>query len=501
MADNLELAKKYFKRGNAKIPHGGPTKLKVAKLWEKAADLGYIEAQFALGDAYANAKTSQEDRAEHNYWGFWEHWAYNQLTALTDGKNIKYDYLKAEKYLLKAKQQGHGHALSSLAKLYCKGDAGVVDYQKLVPCAHEILEQNSMAILYKVGNKVAQSLLTFFLNAENKESKLKEEAKKLYETYEAILPKIRENKNSSENYQEEAAYFQQQAHEQIQDHNLTTPSLGNSKTLSLEEELAKLDSMIGLDPVKKEILTLIDYMKIAKLRKDKGIDNPPLTLHLVFSGNPGTGKTTVARTIGGIYKAMGLLSSGHVVETLGRDMVGEYLGQTAPKVHTKVNEAIGGILFIDEAYAMKQRHTGSISDYGDEALATLLADMENHRDQLAVIVAGYSDEMDQFVKSNPGLPSRFPLTINFPDYSANEMASIFKKFAEDANYTLAPSLNKNLPNIFENVHNARDRHFGNGRVVRNIFDQARKKQTSRLIRSGQTDKDALVTLTPEDLEI
>lgn len=272
------------------------------------------------------------------------------------------------------------------------------------------------------------------------------------------------------------------------------PSVG-----TLDEELAKLDAMIGLAAVKSSVRELVDYIEIARQRQDAGMKNEQLNLHLVFSGNPGTGKTTVARSIGAIYRAMGLLESGHVVEVSRKDLVGTYIGDTAPQTDRAIQAALGGVLFVDEAYALSVPE--SPKDYGAEAITTILLGMENHREELAVIVAGYSAPMEKFVASNPGLRSRFPRVIEFEDYNARELVEIFESMAKAADYDLDSGGRRALEQRFEAICADPPPDFGNGRDVRNFFEKAVRAHAGRLRGSKQSRPSELRTLRAADFEI
>lgn len=246
---------------------------------------------------------------------------------------------------------------------------------------------------------------------------------------------------------------------------------------ALDFALEKLNKLIGLEKVKNDVNELINYIKIKNMRKEKGMKNPPVSLHLVFTGNPGTGKTSVARLIGEIYKELGVLSKGHMVEVDRASLVGEYVGQTAPKVKRKVEEAMGGILFIDEAYTLVSE---SGIDYGQEAINTLLKEMEDKRDDFIVIVAGYKNEMKSFVKSNPGLESRFNKYIKFVNYSSKELWEIFLMICKENDYRLEENIEEKLKTHFD--LELKKHNFSNGRHVRNFFEKLLMIHSKRVVK-------------------
>jgi hypothetical protein len=259
--------------------------------------------------------------------------------------------------------------------------------------------------------------------------------------------------------------------------------------------ISDLTGMIGLDAVKKEVTSLANYIKVRRLREAANLKQPPISLHLVFSGSPGTGKTTVARLVANLYKALGVLSSGHLVETDRSGLVVGYVGQTATKTKEVVESAMDGVLFIDEAYSLVK---DAPWDFGPEAIETLLKLMEDHRERLVVIVAGYTEPMADFIASNPGLQSRFTRRIEFPDYTAGEMLQIFEKQAENHNFELAPEAIEALLNYFKIVEG--DDGFGNGRGVRNIFEAAIGRHANRIASMPQTSYRDLTLLTKADVE-
>ena len=261
----------------------------------------------------------------------------------------------------------------------------------------------------------------------------------------------------------------------------------------------ELDDLIGLEAVKKEVRSLANFVKLQKQREAKGLKTAKVSYHLVFYGSPGTGKTTVARIVGRIYKDLGVLKKGHTVETDRAGLVGEYVGKTGPKTDTVISKALDGVLFIDEAYSLVPEG-GSGNDYGQEAISTILKRMEDYRDRLVVIVAGYKDEMQRFIDSNPGLQSRFNRYIDFPDYSPKELTDIFKMYMKKNQYTISEETENYLKEQFEYVVAHKDRNFGNARFARNVFEKSIQAQANRLGGREGLSKEALTELTIDDLE-
>ncbi|WP_308400751.1 right-handed parallel beta-helix repeat-containing protein [Streptomyces sp. AS02] len=264
---------------------------------------------------------------------------------------------------------------------------------------------------------------------------------------------------------------------------------------TLEDLLAELDGLAGLDRVKNDVSSLVKLMQTVRRREEMGLAAPPLSRHLVFTGNPGTGKTTIARLYGRILAAVGLLERGHLVEADRSALVGEYVGHTGPKTTRVFEQARGGVLFIDEAYTLAQ-YAGT-NDFGQEAIATLLKLMEDHRDDVVVIVAGYPREMETFVRSNPGLASRFNRTLLFEDYGSAELVSIVEHQAAQHQYELTPSAREVLTAHFDGL--PRERGFGNGRAARQLFQAMTERQAYRVAELSDVSESDLMTLTPDDL--
>ena len=258
-----------------------------------------------------------------------------------------------------------------------------------------------------------------------------------------------------------------------------------------------LDEMIGLETVKMGIRSLNNFIYMMQKRQESGMKSPAMSYHCVFTGNPGTGKTTVARILAGIYKDLGVLQKGHLVETDRSGLVAEYVGQTAVKTNKIIDKALDGVLFIDEAYALAQ---GGSEDYGKEAIATLLKRMEDNRDRLVVILAGYTDEIEQFINSNPGLRSRFNRYICFPDYSAEELFEIFLLQTRKNDYELSEEAGDCLKKHFEAKIEQKSKDFGNARYVRNLFEKTIEIQANRLASVPQLTKEMMAELILIDVQ-
>jgi hypothetical protein len=270
-----------------------------------------------------------------------------------------------------------------------------------------------------------------------------------------------------------------------------------SREQLLQEAIADLDKLIGLEGIKRDVRELVNFLKIQEERRKQGLPATQVGLHMVFTGNPGTGKTSVARILGRIYGAMGILAKGHLVETDRSGLVAEYAGQTGPKAHRKIDESLDGVLFIDEAYSLISEEGEDA--YGHEAVQTLLKRMEDNRDRLIVILAGYPEPMERLLKSNPGLSSRFNRQLSFPDYSTAELGQIFELFCEKNHYRL-PSLSRAKLSLgFHYLLAHRDEHFGNGRLVRNVFEMSIRRMANRIASVTPLTKEVLTTLQAEDL--
>lgn len=266
----------------------------------------------------------------------------------------------------------------------------------------------------------------------------------------------------------------------------------------LSQGLSELDSLVGLASVKQEVRTLINYLNMQQQRRQAGLPMTDLSLHMVFGGNPGTGKTTVARIIGKIYGAMGVLKQGHLIETDRSGLVAEFAGQTGPKTNKKVDEALDGVLFIDEAYGLSD--PSGEDAYGREAVLTLLKRMEDHRERLVVILAGYPDPMERLLASNPGLASRFNTKLTFVDYTTGELARIFQTLCHRNHYTVPPDVQRKLLLAFQWLYENRDEHFGNGRLVRNAFETAIRRLANRIAGIAPVTRELLTHFASQDVD-
>jgi len=266
---------------------------------------------------------------------------------------------------------------------------------------------------------------------------------------------------------------------------------------TLEKVLKELNDLVGLAEVKKDVSELINLLEIQKKRSKQGLKNVEITLHTVFLGPPGTGKTSVARLLSRIFKHLGFLSKGQMFETDREGLVAGYVGQTATKVNTAVESSLGGVLFIDEAYALNQNAFGN--DYGAEAVNTLLKRMEDHREDLAVVVAGYTEPMKIFIESNPGLRSRFNRYFYFNHFTPAELFEIFESFCSKSDFIISEDGKEKLTDTFDLLYESKNESFGNARVVRNLFEKCIQNQANRIVKLKKISNKVLKTLTEEDI--
>lgn len=272
------------------------------------------------------------------------------------------------------------------------------------------------------------------------------------------------------------------------------PAMNRDRLLSI---LSQLDSLVGLKEVKQVVREIFALLYMQERRRSMHLRAEPVVLHMVFKGNPGTGKTTVARLLARMFHECGLLEKGHLVEVERADLVGEYIGHTAQKTREMVKKALGGVLFIDEAYSLAR---GGEKDFGRESIDALVKGMEDHRNQFIAIIAGYEAEMDWFLASNPGLPSRFPIHLTFPDYGTNDLIAIAKQAAADRQYRLSPTAEAKLRRYFQEEKRSLQ-PFANARMVRNMMERAIRRQAVRLFERDPLSPAAASTLQAEDFEV
>jgi hypothetical protein len=334
--------------------------------------------------------------------------------------------------------------------------------------------------------------LSYILNAYNKE--LKEEYLSNMYQFASIVVKADGVVTPKEEEVLKKIMKTPDAEDKSQDHASVTNDPG--KDQSLEEVLDELNSLTGLEKVKEEVNSLTNFIRIQKAREAAGLKASNVSYHVVFTGNPGTGKTTVARIVSKIYKSLGVLSQGQLVETDRAGLVGQYVGHTAPKVHKAVDDALNGVLFIDEAYALNGSNQDS---FGKEAIDTLIKRMEDDRDKVAVILAGYTEDMNKFMDTNPGFKSRINRYIEFSDYEPEELLSIFKSLSRKLDYHLTDEATRKVYLLFEEAYLKRDASFGNGRFVRNVFEKTLEGQANRLAGITTLSKEVLTTIHAEDI--
>ncbi len=296
-----------------------------------------------------------------------------------------------------------------------------------------------------------------------------------------------------------ASAHQQQHAEAGDDNDNDPPPVEVDRETRLRSALDELDQLIGLDAVKGRVKSYTNFLRLQQQRRDAGLSTMPISLHMSFVGNPGTGKTTVARIVGQILGAMGTLRSGHVVETDRSGLVAEYAGQTGTKTNKLCDSALGGVLFIDEAYSLVD--ASGDDAYGREAIQTLLKRMEDDRASMAVILAGYSNEMAKMIRSNPGLSSRVNTHIEFADYGPAELCEIFERLCEQNQYQLPSDARYRILVGFDYLYERRDRHFGNGRLVRNAFEDSVRRLADRIAEITQLTEQLLTSLTANDIGI
>jgi stage V sporulation protein K len=265
---------------------------------------------------------------------------------------------------------------------------------------------------------------------------------------------------------------------------------------SLTKCFHSLSHLIGLSEVKSFVEEIYAWLEVGKRRQIAGLSAEQQVLHMVFTGNPGTGKTTVARIIGELFREMGVLTQGHVIEVERADLVGEYIGHTAQKTREHVKQALGGILFIDEAYSLSR---GGEKDFGKEAIDTLVKSMEDYKNEFVLILAGYSEEMKTFIRSNPCLPSRFPIHLKFPDFTITELLEIADLMVKQREYIFSAAAKEKIRQFLYRESEQRNHTFGNARFIRNLVEQAIRLHAVRLLKKREANRNCLMTILPEDI--
>jgi len=447
-----------------------------------AAEAGDVPARRQLGYHYATGTGVPKDENEAVHWfrlaaDQGDKFAqYNLAFAFTNGHGLSASPKDAVRWYQKAAEQGMPQAQCELGLIYEHGLGVPVDHEKSVYWSRLAAEQHyaeaccNLGWMYENGLGVAQDL---------------ERAQHWYE--EAVKQEFAQAKDRLSALRERRTRLQP-----IPERNLRSDE---SVAEYLESAFA---DFVGLEAVRQEVFRQASYIQVQKLRAQQGLRVPNWpSRHLVFLGNPGTGKTTMARIIAGLYQRLGILKTDKVVETDRSGLVAAYVGQTAIKTRALVESALGGVLFIDEAYALA-RESGQ--DFGHEAIETLLKLMEDHRDDLVVIVAGYTEEMDHFINANPGLASRFNRYINFPDYTPAELLKIFLNLCSKHSYELSSSTHHGLQTIFGREIQLQRERFSNARYVRNLFEKIIEAQAQRVIALPNASKSDLQAILAADVE-
>ena len=395
--------------------------------------------------------------------------------------------------MMTAMLENNGRSYSSFKQEMLYDDDTTRDIRETYEAALDVYTSSDVSIS---NSQIEDFSLALILEATGYEDKyLKQVRTVLYELARLIASS---ELSLSHEQQTFLRSMQEQCYgeESVATHNAMNDNEENGKGEAVAD-VSALDQLVGLNQVKKQVNNLKHVIEVNRRRESLGLASPVMSLHCVFTGNPGTGKTTVARIIASLYRQMGVLKKGHLVETDRSGLVAEYVGQTAVKTNKIVDSALDGVLFIDEAYTLAQ---GLKEDFGHEAIATLLKRMEDDRSRLVVILAGYGKEMEDFINSNPGLRSRFNRYVHFPDYSHDELMQIFHNMMNKYNFTLTPEADEILSQKLEEAIANKGKDFGNARFVRNVFEKTIESQAVRIGEAGDTSRDVLSLITAGDIE-
>lgn len=466
---------------------------KMAISWcEKAAAQGNSHAQNLLGVIYENGEGIAVDLKKS--FEFYEKAAnqnlgvacFNLGTMYRDGIYVSQDQEAAYKWFLKGAELEDSNCTNQVGRCYFRGTGCAQNYEVAVEWFKKGARLNEPAAWCNLGYCYEKGYGTQKDNAKALEYYQKG-ADLGHETAKSNLKNLQERMKNEQ-------------HSRTNDTKKDEKTLVEAKKsmMPTQEELTpfqQLHQLVGLDTVKNDVQNTMNLVKIQKMREQMGQKVRPTSKHLVFTGNPGTGKTTVARILAGFYREIGVLSKGHLVEVDRSDLVASYIGQTAPKTLEKIKEAYGGVLFIDEAYTLNKGG----NDFGQEAIDTLLKEMEDHRDDLIVIVAGYSNLMNDFINSNPGLKSRFNSYIHFPDYNAEELKEIFRRMCKSDGFMVTDDANNSVDEYIDQMVKYKDENFGNAREVRNFFEKVQTRQATRVAIGGDFSTNVLMTITGEDI--